>query len=551
MTGAAHENAPRRRRKVPGDLVGWVVGRYQLLAPLAAGGMGSVYVARAVGAGGFERRLAVKVLHQHLAQHEQFVSMFLDEARLAARIHHPNVVPTLDVFEAEDRYVLVMEYVAGVELGALVRASQNAEAHLPVPVVLRIMVDALSGLSAAHALTAKDGSPLRLVHRDVSPQNILVGADGVSRLTDFGVAKAEQRLFVTTGGEFKGKYAYAAPEQLEQSVTEQRSDLFALGVVLWEVLARRRLFAGKDKHAVIRKVLSSRITPLSRVSAELSPLDAVVARALARELDHRTSSAEQMLRELEAAAPAVGGVATQAEVSRWVKRLAGEALGEQEQEVREAEATVAHPSEPSTPRGPEATVPEAPPAMLDSVRPPATEPLATPPVGLEADRSTSQVSHMAPLGSTMRSTMGSTVRSEGGQRKGRLWFAAGSVLGVALAVSAAVGLTLVLSGGDPEEPVVPPAPEVAEQAPRPVVEVEAPAAPVVAPAEEEPQAEAAADAGPEARTETEAVTETEGVTDPRRPRWRGPRPGAMTQSTPSPQPASMGMDIPTNPYRNR
>ncbi|MBW2465470.1 MAG: serine/threonine protein kinase, partial [Deltaproteobacteria bacterium] len=306
-------NSPpvQKKRKKKDPLVGEVVGgRYQLLQRLASGGMGSVYAGRAVGAGGFERRLAIKLLHEHLAEREKFVSMFLDEARLAAKIHHPNVVSTIDVFEYDDRYFLVMEYVDGLELGRLLHAALTQGEKLPVRVVMRIVLDALAGLVAAHELTDKRGKALNLVHRDVSPQNILVGADGISRLTDFGVAKAEDRIHVTQGLEFKGKVAYAAPEQLEHSIVEQRSDVFAMGIILWETLAQKRLFKAKDKHGVRRMILAGGYPTLSSIDPTLFPFDQLVEEAMAQDINKRTVSAAELMRQVEEVAATIGGPAS-------------------------------------------------------------------------------------------------------------------------------------------------------------------------------------------------------------------------------------------------
>jgi serine/threonine protein kinase len=218
------------------SLAGRRLGRYEVLARLASGGMAGVYVARAQGVAGFERLFAIKILHPHLAHEEEFITMFLDEARIAARIRHPNVVSTIDISDTQDAgYYLVMDYIEGDHLGALMRQAAQADERIPIHDTLRIIVDALSGLGAAHELVDESGQPFHLVHRDVSPQNILVSTDGISRLTDFGVAKAESRLATTREGEFKGKLAYMAPEHVSEGHSDQRSDLFAMGIVLWSV----------------------------------------------------------------------------------------------------------------------------------------------------------------------------------------------------------------------------------------------------------------------------------------------------------------------------
>jgi serine/threonine-protein kinase len=303
-----------------GDLTGRRLGRYEVLTQLASGGMATVYVARAQGVAGFERLVAIKVLHPHLAHDEDFISMFLDEARLAARIRHPNVVGTLDISDTDgDGYFLVMEYVEGDHFGGLLRSAAKGGERLPTAVVARIVMDALSGLQAAHRLTDADG-PLQLVHRDISPHNILVGNDGVARITDFGVAKAQVRLSSTRDGQFKGKLSYMAPEQAASGHADQRSDLFSMGIVLWEALTGRRLFRGENNADVLNKILNPEVPPPSVFDASLAPFDPVLTRALARDSADRYQTAEEFLEGVEEAASRTGGVATARGVAREVTR---------------------------------------------------------------------------------------------------------------------------------------------------------------------------------------------------------------------------------------
>ena len=191
-----------------------MLGRYLLYGEIASGGMATVHFGRLMGVVGFSRTVAIKRLHPHYARDPEVVTMFLDEARLAARIRHPNVLPTIDVVAADGEVFLVMEYVQGVPLSHLVQAATEQGRRVPPRIVSSILVDALNGLHAAHEATNERGEPLRLVHRDVSPQNIMVGADGVARVLDFGVAKAMGRLQTTRDGQVKGKLAYMAPEHL-------------------------------------------------------------------------------------------------------------------------------------------------------------------------------------------------------------------------------------------------------------------------------------------------------------------------------------------------
>ncbi|MDP3277836.1 MAG: protein kinase [Deltaproteobacteria bacterium] len=284
---SAHQ-APRR------------VGRYLLLTEIASGGMASVHLGCTQGVGGFQRVVAVKLCHPHLERDEDFSAMFLDEARLAARIHHPNVVATLDV-GTDTALHMVMEYVEGDRLLSIMRAAKKQKKLIPIEIVLRIMIETLSGLHAAHDLLAPDGSPLNIIHRDVSPQNILVGFDGITKLADFGVAKAEARA-ATTGadGAIKGKVPYLAPEQIAGESLNRQVDIFAAGVVLWEALVGRRLFRGETDAETLQRVLTEPIAPPSTLRPDVPPeLDAAVMHALARKKSERFASAIGFAEALE------------------------------------------------------------------------------------------------------------------------------------------------------------------------------------------------------------------------------------------------------------
>lgn len=313
--------------------------RYEILAKLAAGGMASVYVARVQGVAGFERLVAIKVLHSNLAHEDEFIRMFLDEARLAASIRHPNVVPTIDVSDSKEAgcgYFIVMEYIEGDHLGALLTSAQKAGEKLPVPITLRVLADALAGLGAAHDLCDDTGKSLQLVHRDVSPHNIMVGRDGVVRLTDFGVAKAEDRLTHTRDGQVKGKLAYMAPEQAASGETDARSDLFSAGVILWECLTGQRLFRGETTAGTLHKLLNERVPAPSSIDPQLAPLDALLAKALARAPADRFQSTEEFGRAIEDVAAQVGGMASLRSVARFVKTHAAAKLKREKKLIDDA-----------------------------------------------------------------------------------------------------------------------------------------------------------------------------------------------------------------------
>jgi eukaryotic-like serine/threonine-protein kinase len=306
--------------------------RYELIAELAAGGMATVFLARIGGAGGFERFVAIKRLHPHLAHEHDFVDMFLDEARLAAGIHHPNVVPILEVGESSAGFYQVMEYIEGDTLANLDRAAQEGEL-LPLPVLLRISVDALLGLHAAHERKDARGVLVDLVHRDVSPQNILVGVDGTSRITDFGVARATTRLSSTRSGDLKGKLAYMAPEQvLGEPDLDRRADVFAMAIVVWEMLARKHLFRGPNDAATMNRVLRERVPDVREIDPTVPAAVAeIVARSLLRDKAQRHASAAEFAEALRGAGVPL---ATTPEVASYVQRLLGDPIAERREAVQ-------------------------------------------------------------------------------------------------------------------------------------------------------------------------------------------------------------------------
>jgi len=297
--------------------------------------MATVYLGSLVDPVGFSRTVAIKRLHPQFARDPEVSALFLDEARLTTRIRHPNVVPTLDVVAAEGEVLLVMEYVEGESLSGLLRLLAASREQTPLPVVSAIVVGVLRGLHAAHEARDEGGHPLHLVHRDVSPQNILVGRDGVARLLDFGIAKALGRSQVTRDGRVKGKLGYMSPEQLLGHALNRRSDLFAAGIVLWELLAQTRLFTGDTPEAVARKVLDEGPPSLGKWRPSVpARVEALVERALAQAQDQRFATASEMADELEACVPP----ATQAETSRWVEAVARITLDERADRVAGIEA---------------------------------------------------------------------------------------------------------------------------------------------------------------------------------------------------------------------
>jgi serine/threonine-protein kinase len=351
------------------------IGRYVLFDKLASGGMSTVHLGRIVGAAGFARTVAIKRAHDRLGDEPEFVRMLIDEGRLAARIQHPNVVQTLDVVADGDELFLIMEYVAGEALHVLWRASVAAGERIPTDVVSAIVGQALLGLHAAHEAVDEQGVPLSIVHRDVSPQNLLVGSDGITRVLDFGIAKAVSRLQSTRLGQVKGKLAYMAPEQLRREPVDRRTDLFATGVVLWELLVGRKLFAGDDYPATIAYVLGEPITHPSDCVPDLPrAVGDVAMRALSRDPQGRYATAMEMALALDATAAG----ATSLRVAAWVERMAAERLAARAARVREIESAPAggSVSEPVAPPPPVMTESVATATDLSASRRPVTQPTA-------------------------------------------------------------------------------------------------------------------------------------------------------------------------------
>ncbi|HEX3342984.1 MAG TPA: serine/threonine-protein kinase [Polyangiaceae bacterium] len=307
-----------------------------MVAELATGGMATVFLARLSGVGGFQRFVAIKRLHPHLAREPEFIEMFLEEARLAARIHHPNVVPILEIGQSEQGYYIVMEYVEGDTLGRLLARSAQTGVRLPVKVGLRVVIDMLAGLDAAHELKDDDGVPFGVVHRDISPQNVLVGVDGSARLSDFGVARATSKLSTTRTGQLKGKLAYMAPEQARgHKDVDRRADIFASGIVLWEVLACRRLFKGDGEADTLNRVMNEPIPPVRSAAPTIpAALEAVVAKALERDRNKRYNTAAEFADSLERASRVVGALGTHKDVALHLEAVLGTEISQQRDVVR-------------------------------------------------------------------------------------------------------------------------------------------------------------------------------------------------------------------------
>jgi serine/threonine protein kinase len=298
------------------------LGRYELIRRLAVGGMAELYLARATGIAGFEKLVALKRILPQYAESADFVSMFLDEARLAATIQHPNVAQVYDIGQSDEGLYFTMEYVHGEDVRGILSAAARRQGGLPLEHALAMATGAAAGLHAAHELTASDGTPLGLVHRDVSPSNVLVSYTGGVKIIDFGIAKAARRQTETRAGTLKGKVSYMSPEQCMGGSIDCRSDVFALGILIWEMTVGRRLFDAESEYMLLRQIVDEDAPRPSSVKRGYpSALETIVMGALRRNRDERYGSAQELQLELEEFARRRGlGISTVG-LSRFVREL--------------------------------------------------------------------------------------------------------------------------------------------------------------------------------------------------------------------------------------
>lgn len=357
-----------------------VIGQYALFDELAAGGMATVHLGRLLGDEG--RTVAIKRLHAQNLRDAEFVTMFMDEARIVSRIPvHPNVVSMIDLVRTDDGLYLVIDYVHGETLSRLLRSTRQSKESIPPRIVAAIMCGVLHGLHAAHETRSRDARLLNIVHRDVSPQNIMVGADGVARVVDFGIAKAAGRAQTTREGEVKGKIAYMAPEQIRGQV-DRRTDVFAAGVVLWEMLAGRRMHGNAKDVDIISRMLRGTVDPPSKHQPALSAaIDALVMKGIAVDPTKRYATALELAVDLQNNV----GLAAPSEISEWVNRLASDVLASRAAQVTAMEEAAAE-LEPDvfvvveeTSRRAPLSLPRARGARVEPAMAPATVPETTVP----------------------------------------------------------------------------------------------------------------------------------------------------------------------------
>jgi serine/threonine-protein kinase len=318
---------------------GQVLGRYELLVPIAKGGMAQVWAARLRGSRGFQKIVAIKIIRAGTNDDARMEQMFLEEATIASQIHHPNVVGTMELGDHEGTLYLVMEWVEGEALAQVMKQSMG-RGGIPISIAVNLIAQACKGLHAAHELRDEAGAPLGVVHRDVSPQNVLVTYSGTAKLVDFGVAKVNGRDGdLTQDGEVKGKFAYMAPEQVSGGHVDRRTDIFAMGILLYFLTTGRHPFIGENTAQTLQNITSKKPPepPSSLVAGYPLELEAVVMKALGKEPNDRWASASDMLSALEVAVPACHEGSFEGRVGEFMKELFGERARERRAQLRLAQ----------------------------------------------------------------------------------------------------------------------------------------------------------------------------------------------------------------------
>ncbi|MCX5748548.1 MAG: serine/threonine-protein kinase [Proteobacteria bacterium] len=280
--------------------VGSTANRYEILAKLATGGMAEIFLARGVGAVGVARYVVLKRILREFASNVSFVRMFIDEARLVAQLQHPNIAQVHDVGQLGDSYFFTMEYVHGETVRALLSQTRKHRRQFPLGAVLTIAAGAAVGLHHAHERLSLDGKPLGIVHRDVTPSNVMVSFEGNVKVLDFGVAKAGDRASETKSGTIKGKTSYLSPEQCQSMELDRRSDLFSLGIVMWEMLTCERLFRLGSEFESMSAIVNTDAAPPSSINPQVPPdVDALVKKLLARDRADRFDTAQAVIDAIE------------------------------------------------------------------------------------------------------------------------------------------------------------------------------------------------------------------------------------------------------------
>src|SRR3954447_8521307 len=296
-------------------------GKYFLLERINVGGMAEVFKAKTFGVEGFERLVAVKRILPNIAEDEEFIAMFIDEAKIAVQLQHANVAQIFDLGKVEDAFFIALEYVHGKDLRAIFDRMRNRGEPLPVALACYIMMQVCEGLDYAHNKRDAQGRQLFLIHRDISPQNVLIGYEGEVKLIDFGIAKAVGKASKTQAGILKGKFGYMSPEQVRGLPIDRRSDIFAIGIVLYELLTGERLFIGESDFSTLEKVRNVEIQPPSNYNKKIpQELERVVLKALARDPDDRYANAIDLHDDLQSFLYSVGEFFSRKDLAAWMKK---------------------------------------------------------------------------------------------------------------------------------------------------------------------------------------------------------------------------------------
>lgn len=307
--------------------------RYRVIERIESGGMAEVFRGEAESLAGFKKQVAIKRVLPHLAQNEKFIRMFLDEARLCARLNHANIVQVFDIGHVENTYFIVMEFVDGVNLKGVVEFLRKRDQRVPLPAAVYIALQICNGLQYAHELADADGSPLNIVHRDMSPPNVLISKRGEIKIVDFGLAKAAKQVEKTDPGVVKGKFSYLAPETATGQEADAQADIFAVGIILWEMLAGRRLFLGDNDYATVKQVAEARVPLLRSLGLDVPPeLDTVLQKSLARDKADRYLTAEALAQDLAQVLSSNQIAVTSFDIGKLVKEVIEEKRAQQKKE---------------------------------------------------------------------------------------------------------------------------------------------------------------------------------------------------------------------------
>jgi eukaryotic-like serine/threonine-protein kinase len=318
-------------------------GKYILLHRIAVGGMAEIFVARQLGLEGFEKIISIKRIRSHLSSQPNFVKMFLNEAKLAAQLNHPNIVQIYDLGRVVDSYFIAMEYVSGRDMSRVIPQADRKEIPFPIVYALKIASMALEGLYHAHTKTDSFGNPLGIVHRDVTPENIIVGYNGTVKLADFGIAKANTQIEQTKAGEIKGKLSYMSPEQAMGEKLDHRSDIFSLGAILYEWMTHTKLFTGENEMAILKSVIEGKIYPPSYFNKEIpKQVEAILMKALDKDREKRYQNASDMKYDIENYLSQKEFNPSTIHISNFMKQLFSEEIEQEKELLRRSAQSVSN-----------------------------------------------------------------------------------------------------------------------------------------------------------------------------------------------------------------